>query len=349
MNFVLTPKTLIIAVVLAVLGFAGNYLALPIAYGVAFIFGSIFSIIAIVLLGTYWGLAVAVITASYTVVLWNHPYALVIFVVEAVWIAMALRRGKSNLVLIDALFWISAGSLMVALFYGAVMGLGSQSVIMIILKQAVNGLFNALIASLILYYQPISKFAGKASRQYSYKSLIFNVICVFLMFPTLSLLLFEKHRENIALNKQFAQSVQTETAEIEDELTKCLTNYLKAVEAIAQLGDSHGLTPSDSLQKELERIKNLFPDFHNIYLANGLGTTVAFYPPSNDNGESTIGLNFSDRPYFTQLTSTSLPVVSDVFTGRGSVFSPIFTISSPVMKGDQLSHFALGALNLDQM
>jgi hypothetical protein len=54
MPIVLTPKTIIIAAVLAALGFAGNYLALPIAYGVAFIFGSIFSIIGIVLLGTRW-------------------------------------------------------------------------------------------------------------------------------------------------------------------------------------------------------------------------------------------------------------------------------------------------------
>ncbi|MFY0699932.1 MAG: hypothetical protein JXR04_03880 [Bermanella sp.] len=51
MNALITPRTLLVAALLAVLGYAGNYLALPIAYGVSFIFGSIFSIIAIVLLG----------------------------------------------------------------------------------------------------------------------------------------------------------------------------------------------------------------------------------------------------------------------------------------------------------
>ncbi|MFT7128923.1 MAG: PAS domain S-box-containing protein [Gammaproteobacteria bacterium] len=349
MPIVLTPKTIIIAAVLAALGFAGNYLALPIAYGVAFIFGSIFSIIGIVLLGTRWGLLVAIVSASYTVILWNHPYAAIIFIVETLWIALALRRGHSNLVLIDALFWLSAGSLLVALFYGGVMGLNTQSAVVIVLKQAINGLFNALIASVILYYAPIARLGGKVAIQYSYKNLIFNVICMFLMLPTLSLLLFENYRENIALNEQVAISVQTETLEIEHELAELISNYQNVVDAIAQLGETYGLNPSEKLQEELEWIKKLFPDFHNIYLANDIGTTFAFYPPINNRGESTIGLNFADRPYFKKLGATGMPVVSDVFSGRGGVFEPIFTISSPLMKDAKLSHFALGALNLDRL
>ena len=80
------PKNITIALVLAALGFAGNYLALPIGYGVDFIFGSVFSIIAIRLLGLWWGLFVAISAASYTVFLWNHPYALIIFTIEALWV-----------------------------------------------------------------------------------------------------------------------------------------------------------------------------------------------------------------------------------------------------------------------
>lgn len=349
LTFSLAPKTIIIAAVLAVLGFAGNYLALPIAYGVSFIFGSIFSIIAIVLLGIRWGLAVAIVSASYTVILWNHPYAVIIFTMEALWLAVAIRKGKSNLVLIDALYWLSIGSLLVALFYGAIMGLNAQSVIMIILKQSINGLFNTLIASLILYLPFIAKLTGKTSNKYSYKNVIFNVICVFLLFPMLSLLLFQNYRENIALNKQIAISVKAESVQIEDELAHWIATHLRAIDTIAQLGSSYGLSPSEKYQKELKQIKNLFPDFHNIYLANAEATTIAFYPATNDRDESTIGLDFSDRPYFKQLAQTGQPVISDVFTGRGGTFQPIFTLSSPVMIDNQLSHFALGAINLQRL
>jgi PAS domain S-box-containing protein len=55
MNNLSTPKKIAIAAALVVLGCAGYYLALPIAYCVAFIFGSIFSIIAIELLGKWGG------------------------------------------------------------------------------------------------------------------------------------------------------------------------------------------------------------------------------------------------------------------------------------------------------
>ena len=43
---------------------------------------------------------------------------------------------------------------MVAVFYGLFMHLSMQSTILIILKQGINGIFNALIASLILAYIP---------------------------------------------------------------------------------------------------------------------------------------------------------------------------------------------------
>ncbi len=349
MHITIAPKVIFTALLLMALGYAGNYLALPIAYGVAFIFGSIFSLIAIVILGSGWGLLVSIIVASYTFFLWNHPYAIIIFAIEAVWVGVALRRGHTNLVMIDAFYWLSLGSILVVIFYGVVMGLGAQSVLVIVLKQSINGLFNTLIASLILYIPAIRKQSKHISCVYNYKNMIFNVIAAFLMIPTLSLLLFHNYRENVVLNQQAAMNVQAETLQLENEISLWVNRYLRAVTTIAQLPDSFGLQPSQDTQEELARIKNLFPDFINVYIANEEAITVAFYPSINSRGESTIGLNFSDRPYFKTLAAYGEPVVSDVFMGRGGTYEPIITVSAPVMKGNTLSHFALGAVNLQQV
>ena len=349
MNVALTPKLFIAVLALSLMGYLGNYLALPIAYGVSFIFGSIVSILAIVLLGLRWGLLVALITASCTFFLWNHPYAIVIFAMEALWVGLALRRGHTNLVLIDALYWLSLGSGLVIIFYGGVMGLDSQSVLMIVLKQSINGLFNTLVTSLLLYIPVIRQLRSQASTAYTYKNVIFNAIAVFLMVPTLSLLLFNNYRENIALNQQVATTVQAETLQLQDEISIWIENHLRAVNSIAQLPKSHQLSPSPSLQQELARIKELFPDLHNAYLADKNATTVAFYPAINVKGESTIGLNFADRDYFKALQKYGQPIVSDVFMGRGGITEPTFTISVPIMDGMTLSHFALGAINLQKM
>ena len=112
--------------------------------------------------------------------LWNHPYAIVIFAMEALWVGLALRRGHTNLVLIDALYWLSLGSGLVIIFYGGVMGLDSQSVLMIVLKQSINGLFNTLVTSLLLYIPVIRQQRSQASTAYTYKNLIFNAIAVFI-------------------------------------------------------------------------------------------------------------------------------------------------------------------------
>lgn len=349
MNALCTPKSLLIALLLAALGYIGNYLALPVAYGVSFIFGSIFSIIAIVLLGVSWGVLVAIFAASYTFILWNHPYAIFIFAMEALWIGYALRRGNTNLVFIDALYWLSLGSISVVVFYGGVMELGRQSVLMIVLKQSINGLFNALIASLVLYIPMIRKHARFTFSTYTYKNMIFNVIAVFLMVPTLSLLLFDNYREKLALNKDAAIKVQTETQQLNNEISQWIGSYLRAVKNISELPEELGLHPSQALQMQLARIAELFPDFINVYLANKEATTVGFHPHINSKNESTIGLNFFDRSYFLKMAKLGEPVVSDVFMGRGGTSKPIITLSIPVMKENTLSHFALGAVDLKQI
>ncbi len=349
MNNPTLKQKLLIALILILLGFAGNYLALPIAYGVAFIFGSIFSIIAISVLGPWWGVGVALAASSYTILLWNHPYALIIFAIEALWIGVALRRGRTNLVLIDALFWLVCGWLLVVFFYGGIMRLGLHGVGIIILKQMLNGIFNALVAAILLDHTPIRRLVGLDSGQTSYKNLIFHIICMFLMAPAFLMLLFTSYRDVTALNRDTVARLYTETSRATSDLSYWLDMHLQAVRFIAALGDQHQVASSAKLQQELAQIRHLFPDFHNLFLADGGGTTVAFYPAYNQLGESTIGLNFADRPYFKKLVKTGQPVISDVFKGRGGVFKPIFTISVPVFKAGHFSHFALGAINLDRL
>ncbi|MBV1921639.1 MAG: hypothetical protein KUG73_13250, partial [Pseudomonadales bacterium] len=229
-------KLFLSTAILAGLGVLGNYLAQPIAYGVAFIFGSIFSIIAIGLLGPVRGVFVAFVASSYTFFLWNHPYAVMIFTTEALWISVALYRKKHNIVIIDACFWLTIGAGLVVIFYGGVMGMNAQSVLMICLKQSINGVFNALIASIILYHTPIARLLTKEIPRNTYKNLILNVICAFLVLPTLSLLLYQNYQENRRISEDVANRVLIETGEIEKELADWLLTYVNATSVLAELG-----------------------------------------------------------------------------------------------------------------
>ena len=135
---------------LALLALAGNYLSLPLFFGVSFIFGSIAVMLAVVLLGTVPAVLVAIAGGLYTLVLWGHPYALLTFTIEALIVSLLYRRGMHNLVLADLAYWLVLGVAMVLLFYRGMIGMGWEAAGLIALKQPLNGLFNALLAGLVI-------------------------------------------------------------------------------------------------------------------------------------------------------------------------------------------------------
>ncbi|MFP4491893.1 MAG: hypothetical protein ACLFNZ_10485, partial [Spirochaetaceae bacterium] len=138
-------------VVLSLLSILGNYLHLPLFFNVDLIFGSIAAMVALHYYGPLWAVLVAAGGASYTYLLWNHPYAIVIFTCEMLFVAMAYKRGKENIILTDTLYWLVLGMPLVFFFYYLVMDMDLSSALLIMLKQSTNGIFNALLAVLIIY------------------------------------------------------------------------------------------------------------------------------------------------------------------------------------------------------
>ncbi|MCE5284147.1 MAG: PAS domain S-box protein [Deltaproteobacteria bacterium] len=345
-------RIVLVAAVLLLLSFAGNWVDLPIAYySVSIIFGSIFNLVAVGLFGVWWGAANALLASGYTYFIWGHPYAIVIFTAETLWVGLALRQGRQNILLIDALFWVLIGPPLVFFFYDGVMHLGLQSASIVLLKQFLNGVFNALIASIILSYVPLRGWMGleSAPRMVPYSILLQQVTTAFLMVPMIGLLFLVNNLEIKSRHGTASKTLATETKEIERIIVRFLSQDLALVKAVARLGEKRPLRPSASLQGELQRIKRLAPDFHNMSLLDASGTTVAFDPPVNEKGESTIGLNFSDRSFYERMRTTLRPVVSDVFMGRGGVFMPIFTIAAPIVVEGRFRGFGLGAINLKQL
>ncbi|HKL78554.1 MAG TPA: ATP-binding protein, partial [Gammaproteobacteria bacterium] len=134
---------------LAVLAVAGNWLHVSLLSGVDYLFGSVAVLLAAVWLGPWAAAAVAAVGGLYTVEVWGHPWALTIFVLEAVFVG-TLRHHFRNLVLGDLAFWLLLGVPLVVALYLGVMGMGPAQAGLIALKQPVNGLFNALLANAVV-------------------------------------------------------------------------------------------------------------------------------------------------------------------------------------------------------
>ena len=61
------------------------------------------------MLGARLGVASAIVASSLTYLLWNHPYAIVIFTTEAIVVAWLISRRRVGFVNADAIYWCCVG------------------------------------------------------------------------------------------------------------------------------------------------------------------------------------------------------------------------------------------------
>lgn len=335
--------------ILILSGIAGNYLSIPLFFGVDFIFGSIPVLVAVRLYGVAPGAIAAFIASSYTYILWKHPYAIIIFTVEALFVGLFLRRrDEFRICLLDGAFWLFIGMPMVWLFYHTIMDMDILATLLIMLKQSVNGFFNAMIASMVTFYLPVKKWFGLGYQENNIelRKIIYSLSVTFVLLPSLLLMVLNGRQAFERLENSIIESLNAKHEDIAGSLGTWQQKHFHAVSLLAQVAAGHGLNSGEVLQKNTEIIKKAYPDFHNMYVADAKGTTIAFYPKVNIKGEYTVGLNFSDRSYFKESMITLKPVMSDVFMGRGGVFSPIFTIAAPVLQGDKFNGIVVGAVDL---
>ncbi len=137
-----------VALVLGGAGFLCNMLELDLGWGLHFMFGNalVFAFIR-VLSPRSLVLAIA-ISSLRSVFLWNHPWAWLVWTLEAGFIAHFARKNASP-VRSDVLYWLFIGAPLLIITYGLVMEMDRLSLWLVILKQATNGVLNVVIGELI--------------------------------------------------------------------------------------------------------------------------------------------------------------------------------------------------------
>jgi len=235
------PPTLVIVVILSFLGMAGNYLHLPLFFGVDFIFGSIAALLALRLAGLRAGVSVAIVAGAYTYVLWGHPYAMIIFTLEALCVGILMQRRVSSLVLADIIYWTVIGVPLIWLFYRGIMGMPETQSLLILLKQPVNGITNAIIATFLLFLIPgrfyIKRLVVQESR-IRLKELLFTILLSISFFVTLALIIYQN---------------QVTRAVYENNLHNQMTLFVDFLEH--QIIDENGKLDIEALQKDYHASK----------------------------------------------------------------------------------------------
>ncbi|MFO8156242.1 MAG: ATP-binding protein [Pseudomonadota bacterium] len=201
----------------------GNYLAVPLFYGVDLIFGSVAVLVALGRLGLLAGILVAVAGGMYTLFLWHHPYALLIFTAEAVVVGWLLRRDWS-VILADLVYWLGLGIPLVFLFYFGAMEKGWMAATVIALKQPLNGVFNAVVASFLLMAARlaiVSRWCGirfGLDQKPRLRSLLFSILFAALLLPGIAITANEAHQYRQQLEESLLERMELAAALMAEEI-----------------------------------------------------------------------------------------------------------------------------------
>lgn len=345
-------RTAAVLILLIAAGVTGNFFSMPLFLGVDFLFGSLAVLIVVGLYGTIWGTAAAVVIGSCTGIFLHYPTAFILYPLEALVVGLLLQRENENLILADGFFWLFIGIPLGWLYHYGLLNMDTTLTLLITLKQSVNGIFNALLASLMITHLPVRRWVGlgptnRAGAKITLHQMLFNLLVAFVLIPALLFLSLHNQREQREMEADIQSRIDSASTEIINNLQTWLEQHQHAVTELARIAAGSDMKPSDKLQKSTEDIMAALPDFTVMYIGNAAGTSIAFCPPTDARGASTVGLNFADRDYFKDVKANLKPGTSSVFVGRANVAPyPLVTLTVPVLTGKDFRGYALGALNL---
>ncbi len=280
MTLKLSPREIQALVLLIIAGWVGNALYFPLFFGVDLLFGSIAIWLVMFLFGWSWGMLAALVASVPTVLRWGHPYGLILFTAEALFVGYLWRWQKRNLVLLDSLYWLLLGVPLMGVFYGGVMGLDTTQVALLMLKGAVNGILNAFIASLLMAYLPLRQWIGKPQPLPSLplQQTLFNLLLAFALLPVMLLMMFKGQWAFQEMENRVNASLTSVSSKLVTEVRQVQQERLAALEKLAQVAQKSQWQASEELQQATEWLQQLFPAMQQVYVSNSQGRLIAADP-----------------------------------------------------------------------
>jgi PAS domain S-box-containing protein len=223
------------------MGMGGNFLNAELFFGVNFLFGSIATIIAVRSSGTLWGTVVGLAVGSYSYVLWGHPYAIIVFGMEALFVGLLICFIKnSNVILIDVVYWALLGCPLGWVLHSYQLGLSESAVTLVTVKQAANGITNAVVAVMFIQFTPIIRWiSGGVSfyvdKTWSIRTQINTAIAVFALLPVMSVMIVQARESLQEMQLILEHDVQVKAADTGRELDSILRYYSNFLAMAAEL------------------------------------------------------------------------------------------------------------------
>jgi len=343
---IMKHKKIIAGVILGLLGFAVNSLNLEIFFNIGLLFGSFFVMLAILRAGPLSGIIAGILVCICTYATRHHPLSVVIYSAEAIFVAWSSRRSRDVLTW-DIVYWFLLGAPLSWLLFHQVQGMPVESTTLIMFKQLINGIFNALLATIVHLLVQANKRNPEDAP--SFQRIVFVSLVSLALLPTLLLLLLNV-RSFIGREEQRLAQTATHTTSIVDEsVSLWVSQQQQNMSAFAQLIGNRDMMTTDALQNHVELLKSSSPAFSRMAVLNRDSIAVASAPLVDERGASTLGLDFSDRPYIAAIKKRTTPYIGDLITGGIDVSVPKLPFLVPLMNDGSYNGCCIGIVQLVQM
>ncbi|MCP9833015.1 MULTISPECIES: diguanylate cyclase domain-containing protein [unclassified Cyanobium] len=192
----LTPRQGLLLALLAGLTVLGNVSVVPLFFSIQFLLGSIAATFTLLWRRGWWNVAFTIVASLYTWKIWGHPWAIVIFGAEALWLAVFVNRFsgppqndlKGRLILADIAFWLLVGTPLVFFLYGHVLHIDPANVAVVAAKQVVNGIANTVVAFLLFVLLQVRR-NWQGQGLLPLRGLVFSLVLAAITLPSLGVTL----------------------------------------------------------------------------------------------------------------------------------------------------------------
>ncbi|MCX8077481.1 MAG: response regulator [Geminocystis sp.] len=292
-----------------VLAYLGNYFRAPIFFGLDFLFGGIFVWLAGYFFGAFPSILAAFISSIHTYLLWGHPYGIILFTLEAIFVNIFFPGKNKNLVLIDIGYWLTFGWIFAVICFIFLMHFDVISLLLVWLKQSINGIFNALVATLIYSYSHSKFFPAERRITLKFSQSISNILMSFLLVPPLVIAIL--HGNNLA--KEIEGEISRDLNEIASRSIVAVNQWKKShvypLQGVALYYATATEDDSSRLQEKLDSIVENFPDIDLLVVTDRNGYILAT-SSKGENSQSLVGTRIDNFQEWLRLKNTGLNVTA---------------------------------------
>ncbi|MBK1989606.1 response regulator [Sphaerospermopsis aphanizomenoides BCCUSP55] len=272
---------------------------------------------------------------------------MIIFTCETLFVGLLLRKKSQNLLLLDGIYWMILGMPLVAIFYGGALNVSFIATLLILLKQAVNGFFNALVSSLVINYLPIDKWLKITKNKYtiSWQQSLFILLISFVFFPVMTLNINNALRAYDNAEMEIVKTLNSLSLSLKNNIQLWQETHLTILKNIANTLASISENTNDNLEEVLKTTQKIFPQFNHIYIVDQKGELIALHPQTRK-----AYLKIQQRADFQKLkTNTSLVTTDIVVASTPNGKNEILILGVPIVRNNQFIGAVFGEINLEKL